>query len=610
MNDRWKDALHDLDDVGPDESVYRRAEQGPTRSDLPPLPNRSTRIVAAVTAFAVFALAAVFAWQAFRPEALQEGPPNQTPDVVSLGEEGSVLWPARTTDALVELQAEADADRGGTRWLLNPADVADAFVGRVLGWGQMRYEVDLEHRDDGLVVAHVTKAPESCPPIPPAIRDADAAACYAGDEEILLAQPVSQGDGGIWAVVSVTSPSMALAVLPGQVITNGGSVDVSAQVPDELPVVVGSVIGDRDASGNCAGASGTARLTSPDGRIRVAIGSDRDFGTDCGDRASAYVWVASATWRLRAGADPLVGDSTEYVAVAAVPIVLAIPENAPTEGLQTYVDPLGWRVDYPAGWSVTPIDTQDRVTITGAAFSNVSPGVASPNPATPSPVGLDPDQMPSDAVEVVVTHLEGGPMPDLTSDDTRFPVTLGGLGCPLDTMLLCGTSVRGGGRDFSIEVRRGQDASPEDIAAAEALVASMRFRALRLGERSDGWASLGRPALYAQGEGSPAWVGGRLGLVYVLRGPKGTYALDLDPDGCGEGQNQTWDPKTLQIWVQCPTYLGTTDMRYDRFGNPDSSNAPTFQSPLDAYPVITAWDGSLLIYVDGSMDQLPQMYWP
>jgi hypothetical protein len=610
MTDRWKDALRDLDDVGPDESIYRRAAQGPTRSDLPPPPNRSSRIVAGVTAFAVFAAAAVFAWEAFRPEAHREGPPIQRPDVVSLGEEGSILWPARSTDALAELQANADADRGGTRWLLDPSEVTDAFVGRVLGWGAMRYEVDLEHREDAQVVAHVTRAPESCPPIPPALRDADAAACYAGNEEILLAQPVSQGDGGIWAVVSVTSPAFALGVVPGQVITNGGSVDVSAQVPDELPVVVGSVIGDWYAPENCSGASGTARLTSADGRIRVAIGSDRDFGTHCGERAPAFVWVASSTWRMRAGADPIVGDSTAYVAVTAVPIVVTIPENAPAQGLEAFIDPLGWRVDYPSDWTVTPIATQDRVTITGAAFSNVTPGVASPNAATPSPIGLDPDNVPPDAVEVVITHLEGGPMPDLTTDDTRFPVSLEGLGCPLDNLLLCGASVRGGGLDFSIEVRRGANASAEDIAAAEALVASMRFRSLRLGEQAHGWASLGRPALYPKGEGTPAWVGGGLGVVYVMRGPKGTNALDLDPDTCGEGQNQTWDPATLEIWIQCPEYLGTGDVRYDRFGSPHPGNAPKFQVPLEAHPIITAWDGSLLVYLDGSIDQLPQLYWP
>jgi hypothetical protein len=368
VTDRWKDALRDLDDVRPDESVYRRAAQGPTRPDLPSPANRSARIVAGVTAFAVFAVAGVFAWQVLGPVGRREGPLRRS------------------------------------------------------------------------------------------------------------------------------SPS-------------GSSASMAA-------------------------------------------------------------------------------------------------------GLTTWVDPLGWRVDYPEGWTVTPIATQDRVTTTGAAFSNVDPGVASPNPATPSPVGLDPNHMPADAVEVVITHREGGPVPDLLSDDTHFPVQLEELGCSLGTRLLCGALVRGNGLEYSIEVRRGPDASFEDLAVAEAIVASLRFPALASGDRSNGWVSLDRPKFYERGKGTAAWVGGRLGVVYVMRGPEGTYALDLNPDTCGEGQNQTWDPAALQIWIQCPDYLGTGDFRYDRFGRPDPNNAPRYQTPLEAHPVITAWDGSLLIYVDGSMDQLPRMYWP
>ena len=110
--------------------------------------------------------------------------------------------------------------------------------------------------------------------------------------------------------------------------------------------------------------------------------------------------------------------------------------------------------------------------------------------------------------------------------------------------------------------------------------------------------------------GTATWVGGRLGVVYVMRGPGGTYALDLDPDACGEGENQTWDPTTLQIWIQCPAYLGTGDVRYDRFGRPDPGNAPAFRSPLRAHPVITAWDGSLLISTSRVMEELPQRSWP
>ena len=607
MTDRWKDALRELDEVGPDDSVYRRAAQGPTRSDLPPSPNRSSRIVAGVTAFAVFALAAVFAWQAFRPVQRREGPSPST-EVVEPGAEGSLLWPIRTTQMLEAEQSAADSGDGVPPFLLDAHRLIEAFADRVLGWRSGSYDVSTQSRDDGSVAAILTRRAVPCPsPSPGGAMDV---ACYTGSEEVVVAQPGTTGDGGLWVVMSVSSPDLTIEGVPGEVVTNGTSIPVTSTLPVGLRTVTGSLIGSVEDGRDCDLTSGVGRVGHGAGTVQVQVAPDADAGTTCGPDAPGFVWVASAMWDIHPGADPLVGDSTTYTAVSAIPILVSIPENATSQGVESYVDPLGWRVDYPAGWTMTAIDTQVRVSMTGAAFSNVSPGVASPTSATPSPVGLDPNTMPSEAVEVVITHREGGPAPDLTTDDTRFPVTLDGLGCPLADMLLCGVSVRGGGLDFSIEVRRGPDASPEDIAAAEALVASMRFRAFRLGEQAHGWASLGRPALYPQGEGTPAWVGGRLGVVYVMRGPRGTYALDLNPDACGEGENETWDPKTLQIWIQCPAYLGTGDMRYDRFGDPDPNNGPKFQTPLEAHPVITAWDGSLLVYMDGSMDGLPQASWP
>jgi hypothetical protein len=304
------------------------------------------------------------------------------------------------------------------------------------------------------------------------------------------------------------------------------------------------------------------------------------------------------------------GDDWKLFAYRAGEAGAPEPTTGGAQDLTSYADPLGWRVDHPLDWTVTPIETRDKVAYSGAAFSNVDPGVAPPNSATPSPIALDPSTMPSDAVEVVITHRAGGPGPDRLSDDTRLPVTLDGLGCPLRSKLLCGGQIRGNGLDYSIEVRRGADASDEDIAAAEALVASIRFPALQNGDVAAGLTSLGPTEEFKAGRGTPTYVSGRLGVVYVMRGPNGIYVLDLDPDGCGEGENDTWDPETLQIWIQCPAYLRTGDVRYDRFGQPDPRNAPEFQTPLTAHPVITAWDGTLLVDADTIVGGLARSYWP
>jgi hypothetical protein len=63
----WKERLGAFDGLGPDDDVYRRAQEGPRRSELPDGPNGPKRLSAAIVAFTVFAAAGVFGWQAFRP---------------------------------------------------------------------------------------------------------------------------------------------------------------------------------------------------------------------------------------------------------------------------------------------------------------------------------------------------------------------------------------------------------------------------------------------------------------------------------------------------------------------------------------------------------------
>jgi hypothetical protein len=77
--DRIAEALRRVDEIGPDEAVYRRAQAGPRGGEPPREPGGRARLVAGATAFAVFAAAALFAWSAFRPERRIEGPPQPRP---------------------------------------------------------------------------------------------------------------------------------------------------------------------------------------------------------------------------------------------------------------------------------------------------------------------------------------------------------------------------------------------------------------------------------------------------------------------------------------------------------------------------------------------------
>ena len=595
----WKERLTSFDRLDPDDEVYRRAQHGPRGPEVAPGPSVGRRVAAGITAFAVFGAAAIFAWSAFK--GTDDDQLGEPPPVVELGSEGTILWPERTLAELEQAQADADASRAQTRWRLNAPEVARKFANRVLGWPTETFELTVaEGQDDGVTVARLERPIAECPT--PAPGESSPDICYPGIEELRLVQPLVEGEGGIWAVSSVSSPSLSVEAQVGQVIQNGASVGVAAEIPEGLKAIAGTGIGEFDSEPSCSGGKGT-RLQSGASSVSVSVPSDRESGMGCGERTHGYIYVSSASWRLGPNADPLMGDSSRYVALTAVPISIAIPENSPGEGLTTYTDQLGWSVDLPIEWTITPIRSQDRVSYNGASFSPV-PANSDPNAVTPGPIPLG-------SVEVVITHRAGGPAPDITSDDSTLPLDLDEIGCgDLERRLVCGGIVRGNGTDYSVEIRRGEDASPDAVEAASAIVRSLRFPALEPGDQSNGWLALGPADRYPEGKGRAVYAGGRLQVVYVMSGPGGTYVLDLEPETCGEGQNMTWDQQASQVWIQCPGYTGTGDVRYDRDGSPDPSNGPEFARALRSYPVITAWDGSLLVYEQGSMDGLAESLWP
>jgi hypothetical protein len=66
MTERWENELQQLREIRLPEHVRLRVDEGPRGHGLPPRPHR---VVAAVVAFSVFAVAGAFAWRAFRPTA-------------------------------------------------------------------------------------------------------------------------------------------------------------------------------------------------------------------------------------------------------------------------------------------------------------------------------------------------------------------------------------------------------------------------------------------------------------------------------------------------------------------------------------------------------------
>jgi hypothetical protein len=313
---------------------------------------------------------------------------------------------------------------------------------------------------------------------------------------------------------------------------------------------------------------------------------------------------------------------TSFVSFAAVPIVVSIPENAPTETpsaspLSRYADPAGWSVDVPSGWTASPIDVQDKVSTRGVVIANGPGGLASPNAATPGPIGPDLGTASSDTVALTIITTSGGPLVGIApDDDTPLPLSASDLQVMPGPCTTCPASMtfRSNGVGYEIDLWAGSDASGADIATAKSIIESFQGASLTPGTVTDGWTPLSKPAGgFPVGDGTPIALSGtpelqKLGVMFVMRPASGLpmYALDLAPDTCGEGQDQRWDPAAQQIRITCPD---GTMIVYDAEGRPDAANLAPYDRRLGVYPVIRSWDGQDLPGVSVPLIMPPKWSW-
>jgi hypothetical protein len=320
--------------------------------------------------------------------------------------------------------------------------------------------------------------------------------------------------------------------------------------------------------------------------------------SDCVDPAAGYVYawrsdVAVESVELRE-ADPL-SNPGRYSLVTIVPVHAdLIIGDAATPTAVTYTDPLGWSLDHPADWHVHPIEWfNGRYSTTGAAFSNepLVPATGERGEGEPWP---DLSQLSPEGVVLIVTHRDGGSAPTI-NDDSSFPLqpedaAILNAEPPLDRML----AFRGDGLAFSLVWGGYDHASPALRRALDRMVGSVRFEPWATGEERNGFVSVGSKDRYPNDRGVPVSAG-PLGTVYVFFGSGNTFVLDLDPDSCGEGQNQTWDAARQEILIECPD---GTEVRYLPSGYALPSNPEGFRGGLAAHPLIMSWDDHLLVVVD------------
>jgi hypothetical protein len=583
MTERWRKKLRDLDATGPTNDVFERAKTGPTRhEDELTAPGTSTRIVTGVVAFAIFALAlGVVAVPAFRMNGNDTG-------------SGSLgmfpIWPAQDAKALADLQATAD--RGDAGWLLDPSTVAQRFGSDVLGWDRTEVEPAISKYcspnqqlwspswgeasispGPPSCASGVTTTPNAAAPTPVVgafpvvgLMECSGDVCTGGGETLQLFQPVTQGPGGIWAVLSAFSPSLDLSVTPGQTVRGGATISANVPARDLTSFVPTLAYASCGSSG--AGAPSGMTSSSWGSQFNLSIDVQLDPAAGCGGEQPGYAWVAEAetSFTTPDGSlqrDPLATPGAHVSFLTAVPIVAVFPQSAapaPTAdptgepAWSNYSDPLGWTVDVPPGW------TTETWADAGAGFTG-------------------------DGITVQITR--GG---EQRRDDSSFPLDPDGFLSEGEGALI--GSFHGDALPFKFVVM-GDGMSPPVLTQQQQLIVdrmieSVRFERWKIGETRNGYSAIG----HVHASSSAEW-------FYAVTGD-GENAFSTYVDG----ERMVYGPvyscpgaryEVREYGVAAMRCADGSDNAWDFEGRPQPGNAPDYAHRLDGFPAIRSWDGYLLV---------------
>jgi len=378
VTERWRKRLEHLDKESPSDEVFDRAHQGPRLPDAPVgMPSTSTRVVTAIAAFAVFALAiSVFAIPVLR---LRDQPGDA-------GQPLLPLWPVRTLDDVEGAQVWLD---GGAHpgedlsmfkvpeTLLDPEGVARNFGKQVMGWddpsvleldggwgagvyaepstvtsGPIAYgdrlckppspvdgtlvecdggyatPVPAEWSDNTVSPGPMSTGPTSSPAASPFRK----IAVYEFDPGLVpiswlqqagviltLFQPLGMAEGNIWTVLDVEGSSLGMPLAAGSTVVAGEVIELSNGWGE--PVTAGVHIG---ASENCDVTTNDVEVRQQTIRLRVTVPE----GSSCRGTVPGYVYAAvQLAAPLEPDADPIANGSGEGLhALSAVPVMVRIPE--------------------------------------------------------------------------------------------------------------------------------------------------------------------------------------------------------------------------------------------------------------------------------------------
>jgi hypothetical protein len=336
----------DLADLSEPSSTRRgQPRRSPAYPEEPiPATRTSTRVVTAIVAFAIFAVAIlVFLLPALRLH-------TAVPGVASPSGDPLLLWPVQTASELQRYQDGADA--GQHPEALDPKTLAESFGHRVLGWDQV-FAVLHTEPISSLCGAAVPGDPApgfavGCwsPGLPgqyPATEDqpgytpapmetfallpCEPGPCdlkFYSPVDVTVYQPLDAGSNGVWAVMAASNAWLNLTDQPGNEVRDGSSISVDGSIAfgDDFRFGVAGV-------GDCSYAMSTGSYHShgpPGPTLPLSAPATVDLGTStgCSPKSPGYLWAAESSSPLK-GVDPLKGGGPALTGFSAVPVTLVVP---------------------------------------------------------------------------------------------------------------------------------------------------------------------------------------------------------------------------------------------------------------------------------------------
>jgi hypothetical protein len=654
VTERWRKKLEGIDQVGPSDDVYERAKAGPTLPEpQSPMQRTSTRVATAIAAFVVFALAiSLFAIPTLRL--------HDQSGALSPGGRLLPLWPARTTDEVQALQAQADS--GDAAWALDPRQVAARFGQAVLGWANAWADPVTSaggcsvasgsypsgwyaagafagrcpatgHEDYGPIAYPPTGAcdpsmllcggsssqPGSTNSLAGQFITFQLLPCDPGTtcnlasilERVELFQPLGAGEGNVWSVLQASSSLVDLAVSPGQTVSNGSSLSTGLRIPPDEQFGFGLHVG---ASDSCRQGAATDVFHSPGSpndavtaagsELGVNLGS-RD-GTSCAQEEPGYVFVATGGKPIvldGVAFDPLQPGGPTLYSLSAVPVTFEWPDEAASSAAPA-VTPTAWTTyTDPLGWTIdVPRDwvTEPINTSVGhVSYAGATFGSSTPevDAGNSASPTLGPGALGAAPGEVtLILYHLEGGPGPSFLDDSRFPLALA------DAQQVEGgyqLDFRANGLTFYLSIRVGGDGPTADQSAiVQRMVSAIAFRPWTPGESRNGFTAL-NPSAAVQSEWKQAGLDWQvLGKdVYVFMQDGGNGELLGPMPDCGQGEKESASINPRGPVLQCPD---GTNAGWTIDGQPFATKPAGFQQPVPVNQVIRAWDGTLLSSLDAA----------